>query len=194
MYCANLVGPAGAFTGIRSRTMNLSEARTRGIDLDLNYRTQLMGLPTTFRVVGTRLIEQSTTVPNLTSSNYVDRVGDIGLGYAKWIANALVNVDVGAVDFNVNARYIGSGSRNTTYVPGDIAPQFSGIGSVTTFDVGARYALEFKGSPELYLNIQNVFDRDPALIPSSALVGGQTNVGLYDTMGRYFTAGVRVQF
>ena len=48
--------------------------------------------------------------------------------------------------------------------------------------------------PELYVNVANVVDRDPPLLPSSALVGGQTNVGLYDTIGRYYTAGIRVQF
>ncbi|MDQ2641403.1 MAG: TonB-dependent receptor [Pseudomonadota bacterium] len=193
-YCANLVGPPSAFTGIRSRTMNLSQARTQGVDLDLNYRTQLLGNNTLFRVVATRLIEQSTTVPNATTSVYTDRAGDIGIGYPKWVANALVNVDIGPLGLNANARYIHKGARNTTWVPGDIAPQFRTIGSVTTFDVGARYGLAMTGEPELYLNIQNVFDRDPPLVPSSALVGGQTNVGLYDTMGRYFTMGVRLQF
>ncbi|HWL62227.1 MAG TPA: TonB-dependent receptor [Steroidobacteraceae bacterium] len=193
-YCANLVGPPNAFTGVRSRTMNLSQARTQGVDLDLNYRTQLLGNNTLFRVVATRLIEQSTTVPNATTSVYTDRVGDMGIGYPKWVANALVNMDIGPLGLNANARYIHKGARNTTWLPGDIAPQFATIGSVTTFDVGARYGLEMSGSPEIYLNVQNVFDRDPALVPSSALVGGQTNVGLYDTMGRYFTMGVRLQF
>ena len=79
-------------------------------------------------------------------------------------------------------------------MPGDIDPRFENVGSVTTVDLGARYQLESSGSPQLYLNIQNVFDKAPPLIPSSALVGGQTNVGLYDTIGRYFTAGVRLQF
>jgi outer membrane receptor protein involved in Fe transport len=39
-----------------------------------------------------------------------------------------------------------------------------------------------------------VLDKDPPLVPSSALVGGQTNVALYDTLGRYYTAGVRMKF
>ena len=97
--------------------------------------------------------------------------------------------------FNANLRYIGSGKFNTTYLPGDIAPQFTDIGSAVTVDLGARYQLEnSRGMPELYVNVANAFDRDPPLLPSSALVGGQTNVGLYDTIGRYYTAGIRVQF
>lgn len=194
LYCANLVGPPGAFTGIRSRTMNLAESRARGVDLDLNYRTQVMGHNSSLRVVGTRLIEQSTTTPNLTSNNYSDRAGDVGAGAPKWIASAFLTTQLGALDLNANVRHIGRGDRNSTYVPGDIAPQFEKVGSVTTVDLGARYQLEARGEPQLYLNVQNVFDRAPPLIPSSALVGGQTNVGLYDTIGRYFTAGIRIQF
>jgi iron complex outermembrane recepter protein len=193
-YCANLVGPPGAFTGIRSRTMNLAESRARGVDLDVNYRTQVMGRNSSIRLVGTRLIEQSTKTPNLVSSNYSDRAGDVGAGSPKWIASAFLTTQVGELDLNVNVRHIGKGDRNSTYGPGDIAPQFEKIGSVTTFDLGARYHLSARGEPELYLNVQNVFDRAPPLIPSSALVGGQTNVALYDTIGRYFTAGVRFQF
>jgi outer membrane receptor protein involved in Fe transport len=106
----------------------------------------------------------------------------------------MVNVDVGAMGFNVNARYLSGGKFNTTYLPGDIDPQFADVGSVVTFDVGARYRFAEKaGAPELYLNIANVFDRDPPLLPSSALVGAQTNVGVYDTLGRYFTAGFRMR-
>jgi outer membrane receptor protein involved in Fe transport len=195
IYCDNLILSGGALVGIRQRTMNLSEARTRGVDLDFTYRTQISNAKTTFRLLGTRLLEQSTTVPNATGATYIDRVGDLSLGYPKWLLIGSANVDIGAFGFNVNTRYIGSGRYNTTYLPGDLDPRFTDVASNLTFDVGARYGLKnVAGAPEIYVNIANVADRDPPLIPSSALVGGQTNVALYDTLGRYYTAGVRVQF
>ena len=195
IYCDNLIRSGDAIVGIRQRTMNLSEARTRGVDLDLTYRTDIANAKTTFRLLGTRLLEQSTTVPNASGSTYVDRVGDMSLGYPKWLLIGSTNVTLGALGFNVNARYIDGGRYNTTYLPGDIDPRFSEVASNLTFDVGARYGLtSVHGTPEIYVNIANVTDRDPPLIPSSALVGGQTNVALYDTLGRYYTAGVRFQF
>jgi hypothetical protein len=155
----------------------------------------MAGANTTFRLIGTRLLEQSTTTPSATSFSYVDRVGDANLGYIKWIVTGMANVDLGPLGLNANARYIGKGTFNTTYLPGDIDPAFADVGSVLTLDLGARYRLtSTRGVPELYLNVANVFDRDPPLLPSSALVGGQTNVGLYDTIGRYYTAGIRLQF
>lgn len=193
-FCADLVGPPGAFTGVRTRTMNISKARVRGIDLDLNYRWNMGGVDTSLRIVGSRLLEQSTTMPTVTTEIYTDRVGDIGNGLPKWQATAFLNANVGAVGLNANVRYIGKGLRNSTWVPGDIDPRFEKIGSVTTFDLGARYSLDVKGNPELFINVQNVFDRDPPLIPSSQLVGPQTNVALYDTIGRMFNGGVRLRF
>jgi len=194
LYCDNLTRVNGTLTSIRTRTQNLSEARTTGIDMDFSYRTRIMDANTTFRLIGTRLLEQSTTVSSATGSSYVDRAGDANLGYSDWIVTASINADIGALGFNVNARFIDGGKYNTTYLPGDIDPNWEDIGSNLTFDVGARYRLDMAGKPELYINVANVLDRDPPLLPSSALVGGQTNVSLYDTMGRYFTAGVRVQF
>lgn len=196
-YCANLIRDSntGLLTLVRQPTMNLSEARTKGVDLDLSYRTTMFGAVTNFRVIGTRLLEQSTTVPTTAGVNYTDRVGDISLGYAKWVVNATASVDLGAAGFNVGARYIHGGPYNTTYRPGDIDPRFAEVGSNVTVDLGGRYRLEnMFGEPELYFHIGNVFDRDPPLIPSSALVGFQTSSSLYDTIGRYYTVGVRMAF
>jgi outer membrane receptor protein involved in Fe transport len=195
VYCENLLRSGTTLVAIRQRTMNLSEARTKGVDLDFSYRTLLAGMNTSFRLIGTRLLEQSTTVPSATALVHSDRLGDMGLGYAKWMVNAIANVDLDALGLNVNVRYIGSGKYNATYLPGDIDPRFAEVSSRVTVDVGARYRLENSpGTPELYFNVANLFDRDPPLIPSSALVGGQTNVTLYDTIGRFYTAGVRFQF
>ena len=195
LYCDNLLRSGTTLLAIRQRTMNLSKAKTRGVDLDISYRTQLAGMNTSLRLIGTRLLEQSTTVPSATASVYSDRLGDIGLGYTKWQVTAIANLDIGALNLNVHARYIGDGKFNSTYLPGDIDPAFEKVGSVTTFDVGARYRLEtLRGKPEIYANVNNLFDRRPPLVPSSALVGGQTNVGLYDTIGRFYMAGARIQF
>ncbi|MEO8307994.1 MAG: TonB-dependent receptor [Pseudomonadota bacterium] len=195
LFCDNLVISSGTLIAVRSPTLNLSQARTTGVDLDFAYHTNISSAKTTFRLIGTRLLEQSTTVPNATGASYIDRVGDASLGYAEWIVNGNVNVDVGAMSFNANARFIDGGLYNTTYLPGDLDPAFTKVKSTFTVDLGARYRLESShGSPELYLNVANVFDTDPPLIPSSALVGGQTNVSLYDTLGRFYTAGVRLQF
>jgi len=181
---------------VRLPTQNLAAARSRGIDVDGSYHTDLFGGQTTFRVIGTRLMEQSTSTPNLTGISYSDRAGDMSLGYAKWLVNGMVNYDRGPVGANVVARYVGGGRYNATYRAGDINPAFDEVASMITVDFGARYRLESMGKkPELYFNVSNVFDKSPPLVPPAAsLIGFQTTSTLYDTMGRYYTAGIRLQF
>ncbi len=197
-FCALLIrNPAtNALALVRLPTQNLAQAKTEGVDFDASYRMNLGGGRATFRVLATRLLEQSTTVPTATSSSYVDRAGDISLGYAKWLASSVVNYDIGAFGADVVARYVSGGKYNTTYVTGDIDPRFADVASMVTFDLGGKYRLEsFGGAPELYVNVSNVFDKSPPLVPGNAsLIGFQTNSTLYDTIGRYYTAGVRLQF
>jgi outer membrane receptor protein involved in Fe transport len=195
-FCSLLVRSGAQLVLVRLPTQNLSQAKSRGVDFDGAYRFDLGGGRASVRLIATRLIEQSTTTPNLTGVSYSDRVGDMSLGYPKWLANGLVSYDYGQIGANVTARYVGSGSYNTTYGAGDIDPRFADVASMITFDVGARYRFEsFGGSPELYLNVSNVFDKSPPLVPPAAsLIGFQTTSTLYDTMGRYYTAGIRLQF
>jgi len=194
-FCDLLIRSNGTLVLVRLPTQNLSEAKTRGVDLDLSYRTQIAGGSTSFRLIGTRLLEQSTTTPNATGSTYSDRVGDMSLGYAKWILSGTANYDRGPIGLNAIARWVSSGKFNTTYVPGDLDPRFTDVPSILTVDLGARYRVEaVNGEPEVYFNVANVLDKDPPILPGASLIGFQTNSTLYDTMGRYYTLGVRVAF
>jgi iron complex outermembrane recepter protein len=50
-------------------------------------------------------------------------------------------------------------------------------------------------SSEAFLTINNVFDKDPARIPTYFTYGTlATNAQIYDTIGRTYTAGVRFMF
>jgi outer membrane receptor protein involved in Fe transport len=52
------------------------------------------------------------------------------------------------------------------------------------------------GGGQVYLTVQNLFNRDPALIAapvSSAVYTGQLNAA-YDQLGRVFRAGFRFKF
>ncbi len=200
-FCDLLIrNDSGALTVVRLPTQNLSQAETRGIDIDASYRTSLAGGTAVFRLLGTRLLEQSTTTPSFTatggaSSSYRDRVGDMGLGYAKWLLSGTASYDRGPIGGNLIARFVSDGKFNTTYAPGDLDPRFTDVPSVLTIDVGAHYRVEsVAGGPELFFNISNVLDRDPPLIPGASLIGFQTNSTLYDTMGRYYTLGLRLAF
>ena len=185
----------GALATVLLPTLNLSEARTRGIDFEVSYRRPLPSLDgrMSLRLIGTRLFEQSTSTPTLTGVNYQDRVGDIGLGYPKWRVNAIGTFDFGAVGFDLTGRYVGPGKINTTYTSSDI--DNNEVESNFVVDLGARYTLRsIPGEPQLYFIVSNVFDKDPPLVPGTLIFHPQTNPALYDTQGRAYSAGVRMRF
>jgi iron complex outermembrane recepter protein len=180
-------------------TLNLSQLRSRGVDLEFSYR---MGLSTivsswsgsaSLRMIGTRLLEQSTTVPTSTGVSYVDRVGDIGQGNPKWRVNAIASLEQGPIGLDITGRFIGSGLYNSTYVVGDISNNH--VPSNFTMDVDMRYTLtSLPGNPQLSFNVVNVFNRDPPLVPGTALFSPETNAALYNTIGRFYSAGIKVRF
>jgi hypothetical protein len=145
------------------------------------------------RLIGSRLMENSTSTPTLTGVNYVDRVGDIGQGNPKWRLNMSATYDQGPFGLDLRGRYIGPGLFNSTYKVGDIDDNT--IPSNFVFDVGFRYKVaSLPGTPEFFFSIANVLDKTPPLVPGTALTSAQTNTGLYDTIGRAFSAGVRARF
>jgi iron complex outermembrane recepter protein len=72
------------------------------------------------------------------------------------------------------------------------------VASVAYTSMNLSYDLfEQRGRAQVFLNVQNLFDKDP---PPAAFYSAQTQPGQFggfavgdDPMGRYYTAGVRVK-
>jgi outer membrane receptor protein involved in Fe transport len=53
------------------------------------------------------------------------------------------------------------------------------------------------GSWQVYGNVENLFDRSPSIVASYSGFNAaplQTNVSLFDQLGRRFTVGARINF
>src|SRR5581483_6185691 len=84
---------------------------------------------------------------------------------------------------------------NVAYAPTffDVSKQH--VPSIFTFNAGAHYGFSsVAGAPEVYFQVSNLFNKSPPILGSSTLIGFQTASSMYDTMGRYFTIGVRATF
>lgn len=197
IFCNQLLRDAdGELFLVRLPTLNLDEGRTTGLDLEISYRTDLSwGGRLGMRLIGSRLLERSTSTSTLTGIDYSDRTNDLGQGNPDWRVNLIANYNQGPFGLDLYGRYISSGLLNSTFVVGDMDSRFLNVPSNFTLDLGARYRLEqMAGEPEFYFTAANVFDKDPPLIPGSAIFSPQTNPSLYDTMGRAYSLGVRVNF
>jgi outer membrane receptor protein involved in Fe transport len=194
-FCALVTPDATNPTGIgsvKAQPVNAAAIRTRGVDVEGNYRVPLLGvgLPGSLSLTGTL--------------NYVDRfTTDLpgaptqqGLYYTlpRWRYNA--RVQYSSDPFDVYVQMIGFGS--TRYSQTVIGPEDSGYNPSSSQSISSNrfpaYAYFNLGMTvrvrprfEFFANVDNLFDRDP---PGNVFYN---TANVYDLIGRRYRAGVRVK-
>lgn len=175
---------AGAITSIEASYINLSRYETSGVDVEASYNLPLerIGLAD----AGTlRLRALATYVHSLITDDGVVRIegaGTVGdntsFGTPKWRGTASINYDAGDAELDLRVRYVGGGvfSRTLDVANNDIEPR-------AYVDLGARFDA---GNTTFSVDVANLFDRAPPLT-----TGFNPH---YDVIGRYLSAGVRVNF
>ncbi len=184
--------------------INLSNQRVRGLDLELNLNGIEVGRGTLgWRLIGSRLNENSILSPGTKRD---DRAGDVGTqGLPKSKVTTNVNYTRGPVSIFLQERYIGGGKNDRTLVessvgiPGVNTIDNNTVDSVMYTDLTFTYSAGGKtGNPpwQFFFNVLNLANTAP---PDMYPVLGRAGVAgpnsfLYDTIGRRFAAGVRVNF
>ena len=212
-YC-NLVtfGSTGSVDQVRALFLNLNRLQTSGFDVELGYRLPLMRLvakaPGTldFNLLTTRLEHLKTT--DITGLS-IDRAGVSGnnvsgggAGLPYWQMDGLLTYAAGPLSLSLETRWIGAGLFDSTLIGPD-RPGYNvnlpnsvndnHVAGAVYFNLGARYRLmQIEDNTfEVFFGVQNLFNRDPPIAPSNQ---GSTNMTLFDTLGRTYRAGVRLNF
>jgi outer membrane receptor protein involved in Fe transport len=189
-------GDDGRITHVFSGPVNLASAMTRGIDFELQYALSVGRDRITFQTLVNYLIKTElddgivkTRLDNSMSQPTVAALG----GNPRWKAN--VNASYVAEDFRFSgtARYVGGGYIDRTMAAKDL-DQLTVKGRVY-FDISGEVTL-FKPKGEgskvaLFAAVHNLLDTDP---PITGAGGYGTTRGLFDTIGRQFIGGVRLNF
>ena len=201
--------PAQPYLQFRTQPFNAANQLVRGIDFDAAYRLPLSSLfaqsdgAVTLRGVATRYIDNllNTGIPTNPVLNSVGVNGGQG-GTPKWIYRFTLGYDspngsITAVGRGVSSgKYVASGIECQTTCPTTVPSGFQ------TYDVnhvsGLFYAdlnLTQKitvadAEAELFVNVTNVFDRWPLLVPETGLAANST---YSDLLGRAFRVGFRVR-
>jgi iron complex outermembrane receptor protein len=154
------------------------------------------------RLFWSHLAENSTQTDRTNATTYTDFAGQVGAGsLPKDSITGILSYDQGGFSMSVSARHIGDGVNNATWNRPLQRPNVldNTIGSITYVNLEGSYAWDWGGGRvETFLDVQNLFDRDPPLVPqlfdsslAQAINNSGTNAGLYDLLGRRFTLGVR---
>jgi iron complex outermembrane receptor protein len=187
------------------RPFNVAALKTKGFDIEASYRFNLdsMGVPGNFTVRGlaTRTLDftsdpgvQGQAIAYLAGNNNVNNNAPGNVGVARWKAFIQQSWDVSKLTFTVTERIVSSGKINPAAVvctPGSCpAPtlqnptvNFNYIPGRIYVDLGANY--EVTEQISVFGKVDNL---NNAQIPRFG------SNSLYDTIGRRFQAGVRLNY
>ena len=212
-YCANVTRQAnGTLDAIILRPQNQAELLAKGIDIEASYQMRLSQIVDSWQgSLGLRLVATDTL--NLITDSGIAGPTQVldAAGYTntpKWNVNANLVYDLDPLRISWTTRFISSEQISNTLIecttgcPNPVPGGFQTIDTnrVPSYSVtnvsGSWKFLDRGGSrnAEVYLSVDNLFNRDPARYPNQIAAAGYaltTNAGLYDTIGRNFRLGVR---
>lgn len=187
---------AGSLEYIDSGVTNSGGLATEGIDFVISYSKNLedfdMAGRLNARLSYTRLLD-GYSIP-LPGSDKDVFAGEVGAAEDKFFLT--LGYQIGDVSIAWNTTFIGHSYLDDQFLSGyDLAPESVGVGATTYHDINVSY--KPSGSYELYVGLQNAFDKEPAPIISGLdgnSTGTETNASVYDPIGRRMYAGVRMKF
>lgn len=174
--------------------INIAETVTRGVDLEASYQRQVNWFRNGSETFGLRLFanylsEVSTTFVGVAP---IDRAGE--LQFPEWLATASFSYSNGPFRMNWQTRYRDKTIRDVQWTEG-VHIVDNSVASRTYTNLNLSYNFDWAGSSsQLYFYVGNLFDKDPPLVPGAVGALGpplHTNNGVFDTLGRTFTLGVR---
>lgn len=208
-FCAAITpDPANPSRVLISRQpVNFSSIVMRGLDLEAAYRMPIGAGNLSLRGLATRYIDNivTTGVPGFVPLNSVGTLG-VGTGTQsitpKWIYRFSATYDTEDYSLTATARGVSDGRYDATGIEcGTTCPistnQFptyedNSIGGATYVDLNATFKFDAmgRGDAEFFVNVTNLFDADPILLPETGLAANST---YSDLLGRAFRVGVRMK-
>lgn len=179
--------PGDLIETVNNTTINVGEARTRGIDYELSYRTGVnwFGRSDNFsaRLIASRLLESTITPFN---SPKTSRLGNSGLDLQRLHATFVASYMAGPANISWTTRWVSDSVQDPSWVSG-IHVDNNEIPSHHVSNLRLGWNLDNLGSSaSVFLSVNNVFDRN-----ASDLRGFS---GIYDVLGRNYTAGIRYRY
>jgi iron complex outermembrane receptor protein len=211
-YCALVIrpfpitdrSPDNFPTRILSESLNAGKMNTHGVDAEADYSFDLSRIDWP-GLVNARLLmayqpslQSFSPVPNAPVINQAGAEGGASFAVASGRVTLDLSYAYGPLSINAQERWHSSERQdaNPTIVYSDPSvPQVFYTDLTLAYDL--RFAAEGGKSAIMFLTIENLFDRQPGLYISQTRTGAQgyTYPAPFDEdiVGRFFTAGIRVE-
>lgn len=187
-FCNDITRTNNVITQILRTPRNFARERERGLDIEASYSTDFANGRLTVRSLATHFITR--TVSDGVSVD--EAVGENTGGLPRWRVNSSVGFDNETFNTQLTARSVSSGVYDVLYTSSTLANNRIPGATYLDFAIAFKFpALSGKG--EFFFNVDNVFNKDPAIVPPQAqqFAGAPVNAQLYDTVGRDFRIGLR---
>jgi hypothetical protein len=201
---------------LRALSFNGSGYEFKGVDFTGSYSMDLSeGSSLNFRLIATKMIDQNfQSVPGGPFINVVGQTGTANSFLsdnqptAEFIANLSATYNRGPLSVTGQVRYVGDGVMNyngvvfdgTQPTPPLVSADRNRVPSYAVTSLNGSYTFSDLGplkSMQMFLSIDNVFDREPPVATGTGFGGaafGGTNAVFYDTLGRAYRLGFRTTF
>jgi iron complex outermembrane recepter protein len=205
-------------TSVNTEPFNFASEHAEGVDFEGDYSLPLGRLvkswPGTlsFRALATHYIEdiQNEGIPgslvvNLVGENTTPLNTPQAGGEPHWKFSSTLAYTNNQYVVAVTARGISAGTLNNadivcqtscpTVTASTVTPTVTAnhIAGAFYLDAMFSYRFDVSGHPQLFFNVTNLVNRNPALLPGGS-VYEPVSFGLYDLLGRVYDAGVRFNF
>ena len=175
---------------------NVAQARVEGVDLEVVYRTEPNFFDSEFESFSVRalagyIIERVNVSQNGNEDNFEGSLGNPDL-----TANITANYSIGPWSFQLQGRYYADVLRSRNWVEG-VDVDDNTVPSSTWWNGRIGYNGEMSNGAtwDVGFNIQNLFDRNPPIIPSFSSRGGsQITSNDYDVFGRRYALNLNYNF
>lgn len=171
----------GTIGSITNGFRNLANYRTQGLDIEASYRLPLGDGTLSFRALANHVFNLKINGADV--AGFVG--GDTAFSTPKWRGTATIAYDSDGFGANLRLRYVDGGLDRPLSVVNNVPVEIvnNKVGSRTYVDLG----VQFKAGPfTLFGNVNNLFDRNPPITPYTS--------PNYDVIGRYMSAGVKLNF
>lgn len=195
LLCDQVIQSSGGIvTKIFDVYQNVAQATVTGVDLELAYTFEpdFFGNQAetfTLRGLAGYLLERSDTPLDGSARDVVG-----GMGSPEMTAVVTANYGLGPWSFQMQGRHTDSTLRNINWVEG-IDVDDNTLPSITWWNARIGYSGETSngGNWRVGLNIQNVFDKAPIIVPSISTRGAAQSLA-GDTYGRRYNLNVNYSF
>ncbi|VAW06585.1 TonB-dependent receptor, partial [hydrothermal vent metagenome] len=193
-FCSLITRRAdGAIELISNSPINIGNLAAAGIDFSAQYSLAAPGI---FSGDSGSVRWQFTATRRLKSEQLVDAddpstllVFTNGIGTSKWEGNLSTSYNSGPLNINLFTYYVGPAALNTqpSIQPERFPVAFSTVKSKLYNDLYIGWQIEERAT--VYGGINNLFNVEPPDNPFTYLGG----FGVYDNVGRFFYAGVKLK-